>query len=102
LNFRPFWIAAMNLLRSDQIGVEEIRRRVDAAIIDIETLPLLSDPPADGKRPGIRDLARLVRPRLDADCLEAIGREGLVRFVRRVQRLKRNRPNKIKSLTTDH
>jgi len=96
LNFRPFWIAAMNLLRSDQIGVEEIRRRVDAAIIEVETLPIQTGPPADGKRPGVRDLARLVKPRLDADCLEAIQREGLVRFVRRVQRLKRNRPNKIK------
>jgi len=101
---------------SDQIGVEEIRRRVDAAIIDIETLPLLSDPPADGKRPGIRDLARLVRLRLNKDVLEAIEYEWLIRYVRRVQRLKRNRiryvrrvqrlkrnrPNKIKSLTTDH
>jgi len=79
--------------QSDQIGVEEIRRRVAAAIIDVETLPLLqTEPPADGKRPSVRDLARLVRPRLDADVLKAIEREGLIRFVRRVQRLNRNRP----------
>ena len=78
--------------RSDQIGVEEIRRRGAAAIIDVETLPLLAEePPADGKPPGVRDLARLVRPRLDADVLEAIQREGLIRFVRRVVRLNRNR-----------
>lgn len=77
---------------SDQIGVEEIRRRVAAAISTVDKLAL----PADGKQPTVRELAMLVRERLDDDTLDAIQREGLVRIVRRVRRLKRNQPTRIK------
>ena len=76
---------------SDQIGLEEIKRRVDAAVGET----LAAGDPAAGW-PSVRDMARLVQPQLDADVLLAVQREGLVRFVRRVMRMKNAQRNKAK------
>jgi hypothetical protein len=59
---------------SDQIGLEEIKRRVDAAIdrMDLEQVSLL-----EGQRPSVRRVAGILKSLLDPDVREAIEREGL-------------------------
>jgi hypothetical protein len=66
---------------SDQIGIDEIKRRVDAAIGDI-----FIQRPADAEWPSVREVARLIAEQFDEDVVGAIYREGLIRIVRRVMR----------------
>jgi hypothetical protein len=76
---------------SEEMGLEEIKRRVDSAI---ETV--LSKRPTDAGWPKVRETARAVAIeiylRKDGDVVEAVYFQGLLGIVRRMLRL-RNRAN---------
>jgi hypothetical protein len=71
---------------SDQIGVEEIRRRVQIAI-NAELLEAASETEDPAKLPKPREMARRIHGKLDAELLAALAREELIRLSRKILRL---------------
>jgi len=76
----------MTTERSDQIGIDEIKRRVDESLdkvlAEIEALPELQRPTT------VRQIAKYVGRDIDENVAAAVFREGLVRIVRRLMRVR--------------
>ena len=81
-------------MTSDQIGLNELKRRVGEALekimAEIEALP-------ESERPTTtRQIAEYVGRELDEETVAAVFREGLLRIVRRLNRKRNQRLNKAK------
>jgi len=75
--------------QSDQIGIEEIKRRVEAAV-DAALESYGSGPCGQKRTWTMRELAAILANtgKIDQELAGAVQREGLVRIVRRIMRAK--------------
>jgi hypothetical protein len=80
---------------SDQLGLDEIKRRVGAAIEKV--IATCGEGPCSSSRTWtMRELTVMVAREMDKSLADAIFRQGLVRLVRRMMRMRNRRRNKVK------